>query len=90
MAVRANNWNRGGLQTLVELWADESIQSIMDSKQKKHQGHARDQQRTTPGEFRRTRPPLADLKFIRSNFFCVNTTRLYRIGISDTLPDIGA
>ena len=50
--------------------------------------HARDQQRVTPGGFRRTRPPLPDLKFIRSNFFCVNTARLYRIGKSDTLPDM--
>ena len=47
-----------------------------------------DQQRVTPGGFRRTRPPLPDLKFIRSNFFCVNTARFYRIGKSDTLPDM--
>ena len=51
--------------------------------------HARDQQRVvTPGGFRRTRPPLPDLKFIRSIFSYVNTARLNRIGKSDTLPDM--
>ena len=42
----------------------------------------------TPGGFHRTRPPLPDLKFIRSNFFCVNSARLFRIDKSDTLPDM--
>ena len=51
--------------------------------------HARDQQRVvTPGGFRRTRPPLPDLKFIRSILSYVNTARLNRIGKSDTLPDM--
>ena len=50
--------------------------------------HARDQQCVTPGGFHRTRTSLPDLKFIRSNFFCVNTAHLYRIGKSDTLPDV--
>ena len=51
--------------------------------------HARDQQRVvTPGGFRRTRPPLPDLKFIRSIFSYVNTALLNRIGKSDTLPDM--
>ena len=50
---------------------------------------SRDQQRVvTPGGFRRTRPPLPDLKFIRSIFSYVNTARLNRIGKSDTLPDM--
>ena len=163
MASRASNWNHEELRKLVELWADVSIQAIMDSKQKntraydrikvrlaaagfirtvaqinakiKHlrrlyhkvkdavqrsgvsadtaEGlcpniitgggsailsipcdrescdHARDQQRVvTPGGFRRTRPPLPDLKFIRSIFSYVNTARLNRIGKSDTLPDM--
>ena len=42
----------------------------------------------TPGGFRRTLPRLSDLKLIRSNFFCVNSARLDRIGKSDTLPDM--
>ena len=51
--------------------------------------HARDQQRVViPGGFRRTRPPLPDLKFIRSIFSYVNTARLNRVGKSDTLPDM--
>ena len=39
MALRANSWNREELRTLVELWADESIQSMMDSKQKTPENH---------------------------------------------------
>ena len=132
MASRASNWNHEELRKLVELWADVSIQAIMDSKQKNTRAydkikvrlaaagfirtvaqinakiitgggsailsipcdrescdHARDQQRVvTPGGFRRTRPPLPDLKFIRSIFSYVNTARLNRIGKSDTLPDM--
>ncbi len=34
MASRASNWNHEELRKLVELWADVSIQAIMDSKQK--------------------------------------------------------
>ena len=122
MASRASNWNHEELRELVELWADVSIQAIMDSKQKNTRAydkikvrlaaagfirtvaqinakikhlrrlyhkakdavqrsgescdHARDQQRVvTPGGFRRTRPSLPDLKFIRSIFSYVNTDR---------------
>ena len=34
MASRASNWNHEELRKLVQLWADVSIQAIMDSKQK--------------------------------------------------------
>ena len=40
----------------------------------------------TPGGFCRTLPRLPDLKLIRSNFFCLNSARLDRIGKSDTVP----
>ena len=123
----------------MELWADESIQSIMDTKQKNTRAYDKIKVRLAAAGFIRTaaqinakikhlhrlyhkandavqrsgvsadtdeglcpqfassdaflgtKPttcPLPEIKFIRSNFFCVNTARLYRIGKSDTLPDM--
>ena len=66
MALRANNWNREELQTLVELWADESIQSIMDSKQNNTRAYDKIKVRLAAAGFIRTAAQInAKIKHLR-------------------------
>ena len=66
MALRANNWNREELRTLVELWADESIQSIMDSNQKNTRAYDKIKVRLAAAGFIRTAAQInAKIKHLR-------------------------
>ena len=66
MAARANNWNANELRTLVEVWADESIQSIMDSKQKNTRAYEKIKARLSAAGFVRTTAQInAKIKHLR-------------------------
>ena len=54
MASRASNWNHEELRKLVELWADVSIQAIMDSKQKNTRAYDKIKVRLAAAGFIRT------------------------------------
>ena len=54
MASRASNWNHEELRKLVELWADVSIQAIMDLKQKNTRAYDKIKVRLAAAGFIRT------------------------------------
>ena len=66
MASRASNWNHEELRKLVELWADVSIQAILDSKQKNTRAYDKIKVRLAAAGFIRTVAQInAKIKHLR-------------------------
>ena len=69
MASRASNWNHEELRKLVELWADVSIQAIMDSKQKNTRAYDKIKVRLGAAGFIRTVAQInAKIKHLRRQY----------------------